>query len=231
LADACRMPFKDKSFDYVIAFHVLEHVATPDLFLDEMMRVGSSGYIETPNVLYERIKPLDMHLLEVAESGGVLRIRKKPKAVPDPYLKSLNLLSKSSNWAQMFEHSPEAFHVCYHWKGKILYEIDNVQQSLAWFSEPIQGYQVTANHSLVTEPSRRTLRSSIIVFFRCFALLRKRSQPKLEDILVCPNCHHSLQKTPRAYRCVSCSSYYRREPIIDFTAAFIEKEDTSLETI
>ena len=67
LADACRMPFRDQSFDYIIAFHVLEHVATPEAFLEEMMRVGKAGYIETPNALYERIRPLNMHLLEVAE--------------------------------------------------------------------------------------------------------------------------------------------------------------------
>ena len=33
LGNACRMPFKDKIFDFVIAFHVLEHMDDPALFL------------------------------------------------------------------------------------------------------------------------------------------------------------------------------------------------------
>src|ERR1700745_2871450 len=36
LADACKMPFRDKSFDFVIAFHVLEHVSDPTSFLKEL---------------------------------------------------------------------------------------------------------------------------------------------------------------------------------------------------
>src|SRR5437870_3247712 len=39
LGDACKMPFRDKAFDYIIAFHVLEHVRTPETFLKELVRV------------------------------------------------------------------------------------------------------------------------------------------------------------------------------------------------
>jgi hypothetical protein len=34
------MPFKDKSFDYVIAAHVLEHTPYPEKFLAEVTRVA-----------------------------------------------------------------------------------------------------------------------------------------------------------------------------------------------
>src|SRR5215468_9747211 len=63
LADACRMPFRDKAFDYTIAFHVLEHLRDPGAFLRELQRVSRAGYIETPNALFERIVPYDVHLL------------------------------------------------------------------------------------------------------------------------------------------------------------------------
>ena len=49
LADACKTPFRDKAFDFVIAFHVLEHVPDPAAFLNELQRIGKAGYIETPN--------------------------------------------------------------------------------------------------------------------------------------------------------------------------------------
>lgn len=42
------LPFKDKSLDFIVASHVLEHTADPERFLNELMRVGKAGYIETP---------------------------------------------------------------------------------------------------------------------------------------------------------------------------------------
>jgi SAM-dependent methyltransferase len=225
LADACRMPFRDKSFDYIIAFHVLEHVATPEVFLDEMTRVGRAGYIETPNVLYERVKPLEMHLLEVAERDGTLRIRKKPSAFPDPFLSCLDLLTASRDWMRLFDQAPEAFHVCFRWSGTIRYEIDNPQTSLNWFNEPQAGYIGTPGVPLSTEPAPVSLRSAIIGLLRRWAVIRKRNNLRLDAMLVCPQCHGALETRPGVYRCVACSLSYRREPVIDFTVPLSEPAD------
>ena len=54
-ADACNMPFIDKAFDFVVASHILEHMANPTKFLAELTRVGRAGYIETPNAVFERL--------------------------------------------------------------------------------------------------------------------------------------------------------------------------------
>mgnify|MGYP001599329996 FL=1 len=43
--DAGRMPFKDNAFDFVIASHILEHMAQPEVFINELQRVGKAGYI------------------------------------------------------------------------------------------------------------------------------------------------------------------------------------------
>lgn len=53
--DACHMPFGDKSFDFIIASHILEHVPDPDLFLKELSRVAKAGYIEVPTPLADNI--------------------------------------------------------------------------------------------------------------------------------------------------------------------------------
>jgi len=45
LAFAEKLPFKDKSFDFVIASHVFEHSQDPVRFLEEMQRVAKAGYI------------------------------------------------------------------------------------------------------------------------------------------------------------------------------------------
>ena len=48
------LPFKDKTFDYVYASHVLEHTKDPAAACQELMRIGRAGYIETPNPFYEQ---------------------------------------------------------------------------------------------------------------------------------------------------------------------------------
>jgi len=51
-ADACRLPFKDKVFDGVIAHHVIEHIQDDALFLGELRRVlkdGAFAILGTPN--------------------------------------------------------------------------------------------------------------------------------------------------------------------------------------
>ncbi len=53
--DACSMPFADSSFDFIIASHILEHVADPEHFLKELTRVSRDGYIEVPTPLADNI--------------------------------------------------------------------------------------------------------------------------------------------------------------------------------
>jgi SAM-dependent methyltransferase len=45
LADACHLPFKDKSFKLAISSHVIEHVATPFLMFKEMHRVSEGSVV------------------------------------------------------------------------------------------------------------------------------------------------------------------------------------------
>ena len=49
------LPFKDKEFDFVIASHVIEHVKDVDIFLKELQRVSSKGYIELPSILEDNL--------------------------------------------------------------------------------------------------------------------------------------------------------------------------------
>jgi SAM-dependent methyltransferase len=49
-ADIHRLPFEDKSFDFVYCSHILEHVDDPVKACAEIMRVGQRGYLETPTM-------------------------------------------------------------------------------------------------------------------------------------------------------------------------------------
>jgi SAM-dependent methyltransferase len=48
VADIQRLPFPNKSFDFVYCSHVMEHVDDPLWACEEIIRVGKRGYIETP---------------------------------------------------------------------------------------------------------------------------------------------------------------------------------------
>ena len=60
--DGNKFPYSDKTFDYVIASHVLEHVDDVELFVAELMRVGKKGYIEYPTILYDYLYNIPVHL-------------------------------------------------------------------------------------------------------------------------------------------------------------------------
>ena len=49
------LPFKDKEFDFVIASHVIEHVKDVEIFIRELQRVSSKGYIELPTILEDNL--------------------------------------------------------------------------------------------------------------------------------------------------------------------------------
>ncbi len=93
ILDGCRLPFQDKSIDVVFSNAVIEHL-TPEnqqFMAREIMRVGRSWFVTTPNFWY----PIEMHnklpLLQFLPRSAQLLIQAKLGTWPvsDP----LNLLS------------------------------------------------------------------------------------------------------------------------------------------
>lgn len=54
-----KLPFEDKSFDFIYCRHVLEDMYNPFLLVDEMSRVGKAGYIEMPSPIAELGRGVD----------------------------------------------------------------------------------------------------------------------------------------------------------------------------
>ena len=77
IADAQYLPFKDKSFDFIIAAHILEHLEMPDKFINEIGRVGKGGYIETPSPFAEIIFGHSFHKWFVYIKEETLILSKK----------------------------------------------------------------------------------------------------------------------------------------------------------
>jgi hypothetical protein len=216
IADACMMPFRDKTFDFVIAFHVLEHMREPGQFLSELQRVGKAGYIETPNALFERLIPYDVHLLEIMDMDGCLTIHKKSSAKPDAYLNNLDLIQSSPKWNCFFYTHPDMFHVRYLWTDKICYRIVNTDTSCNWFQDPSVEVEQVACRASVQQESKKDIRSLGLSLLRGWYKLRKRRNFLLEDLLVCPECHNSLESSVDWLICRSCNVQYFRIPHPDF---------------
>ena len=64
------LPFKDNSFVFDYACHVLEHSYNPALALSELTRVSTKGYVETPTKLSERLYGWSFHKWIISFKNG-----------------------------------------------------------------------------------------------------------------------------------------------------------------
>src|ERR1043166_1898620 len=224
LADACKMPFPDKAFDFVIAFHVLEHVPDPAAFLRELQRVGKAGYIETPNAIFERLVPYDVHLLEIMNVDNKLIINKKKSAKPDSFLNELELVKRSEQWKHFFYGRPALFHVRYLWKDKINFEVLNPEVSSNWFIEPETSE--LDEQEFVTSNRASGLRGKGLAALRKWQRFRKRTSLDLNTLLVCPECHSSLVMDDETGACTHCGVSYSLRPVPDFNRPMSRKSSS-----
>jgi len=120
-----KLPFKDKSFDFVLCTHTLEDLYNPFLIIDEMSRVGKRGYIATPSfgadIVYShfnltdwltgarRVPGLAHHKWLFYLNKNVIRI--VPKNYPLLYTQEFQI----TKW-----RGEEEFE--YYWEGEIKYK-------------------------------------------------------------------------------------------------------------
>jgi len=190
LADACKMPFMDKAFDYIIASHVLEHINTPELFLKELQRVGKAGYIETPNAIFEGLVPYNVHVLEIMNSNNELIIHKKSSPRPDNFINNLEVVKQIPVWNKFFYNNPELFQVRYFWNDKLNYKIVNPELNPDW----INNIGITTSDEISTKCKGDNPRSLGLKLLRKIYKWRRRTEVNLLDILSCPECHSGLIK-------------------------------------
>jgi len=85
IADGCRLPFPDRSFDIVFSNAVIEHLTPPgqQRMASEILRVGRAWFVTTPNYWY----PIEMHhklpLFQFLPAGLQESIRRKYHTWPD----------------------------------------------------------------------------------------------------------------------------------------------------
>ena len=118
--DGNKFPFKDKSFKYVIASHVLEHIPWEKvpLFLSELERVAAAGYIELPRWTYELINNIPVHVSTGDVTDGVLHLYKKTTQHDYDFFTS-RLMTKSKNFSRYVREDKNLYFCQLEWRNKV----------------------------------------------------------------------------------------------------------------
>lgn len=200
------LPFKDKSFDFVIASHVLEHSADPERFLNELQRVAKAGYIEVPDAFMERVNPYRDHKLEVTVRDEKLMIRKKRAWVDDPTVVELyENRVKPLMTSELIPRHPFDFHVRYYWHGKIDYSVINPGDDASW------KYNETSTSAGSSSGLKSKIKNSVLTMLRTLLSQGLRNKNiDLMSLLRCPACHaETLIRSNEVCRCTTCGAQFR----------------------
>ena len=202
------LPFKDKSFDYVIAAHVLEHSPYPEKFLAELQRVARGGYIETPDAFMERINPYKDHRLEVTVRAKGLVIRKKPAWIYDADLVELyEERAKAIITRETIPQHAAEFHMRYFWKDKIKFSIVNPEVDATW---------TPTSPSLDAPPQHLGIKAKLRVLLlnlirTWFSQGSRNAKLDIFPLMRCPKCHSENLDRLSATEivCRGCDSHYK----------------------
>jgi hypothetical protein len=198
------LPFKGRAFDFVIAAHVLEHSASPDIFLDELQRVARAGYIEVPDAFMERVNPYRDHRLEITCRDGTLVIRKKRDWRHDPEIVEIyEDRVKPFMTRELMPAHPFEFHVRYYWENRIAYTVVNPETDAGWGAPESTGTDAPVSAvASVRQGVRNLLRG----------ILSQRSRNASLDLLPllhCPHCHaEDLRRGESFLQCAACGYVY-----------------------
>lgn len=198
------LPFEDRAFDFVIAAHVLEHSASPELFLQELQRVAQSGYIEVPDAFLERINPYRDHRLEITCRDQTLLIRKKRGWQNEPEVVELyEERVKPILTRELVPAHPFEFHVRYYWENKIAYQVLNPDVDASWVAAEVGTMaDVVGQASGFRQRVRDVLRGVL-------SQRRRNVSLDLLPLLRCVKCHSSqLRRDEGRIECTQCGVTY-----------------------
>lgn len=225
IADGSHLPFRDGAFACIYARHVAEHVPDVAAFLDELSRVGRSGYVECPGLLYEVLCDPEVHLWNVGLDDGTLLFQRKPGRGPLAGRLFEVLSSRSWLFRLFLETHPDLFYVRHWWRDRVRYRILGSAESVLPLQDraalerllpsPLSVAGVVAKR-VANDLVRAVVPRRLLQLRHRYAGLRARPVP-WADILACPRCRGPLGADGDGWACPGCRHRYgRTRGFLDF---------------
>jgi len=132
-ADVQKLPFENNSFDFVYTSHVLEHVEDPVKALNEISRVGKSGFIEVPtkmsDIVFNMTKLKHFHKWYILNVGSKLVfVEYNDNELRDTGDMELFYMAHSlftNSFKRMYRKNKDLFSTFFFWKDKIDFIVIN----------------------------------------------------------------------------------------------------------
>jgi uncharacterized protein YbaR (Trm112 family)/SAM-dependent methyltransferase len=202
------LPFKSKSFDFIICHHLLEHVQDPATCIDELMRVGRRGSIRVPSALAEKLVSPVYHRWLIRLESGRLMFQIKASPVFDPEIKRFmkSKVLAGARYGSFYRAFRDDLEIQLVWDGKIFYQIqeDEHGQHSAGFKAASVVDQ-SDSHPYLQErnmlPWNQKARSLVSKIIR---RLHGAPRVSLNSLLACPRCKSDVVRLERGLGCQTC---------------------------
>lgn len=205
------LPFRDKSIDFVIASHVLEHVIDPGRAIDELMRVAKAGYIETPSEFGGKLLDLPGHRWYVRLDGETLVFSPKYQGMYDDHLNAVSFglwQTQDRSFKAFFWQHPELFFVQHKWSGKLDYRITPATGAVF---QPEDFVHANLEEAALVKTEDRSLKqrakNAIRDYFHSSWYGPSR-KVDLAALCACPTCHAGLEFGAETCTCTGCRAVY-----------------------
>jgi uncharacterized protein YbaR (Trm112 family) len=187
IGDVQQLPFKDKSIDFVIASHLLEHIPNLKAACQEIQRIGKAGYIELPYEGMAKILDLDSHLWWCKKKDNQLIFTAKQNFIFDEEIhKYAEIINNRDQWFSKIVHPNfDASIVQLWWSNSFEFKINGkINQNLM---KKIQNYDLTNFKPLKTW--NKNFRKLFVLIMKII-FFQKTNTKKLDlpHILQCPKC-------------------------------------------
>lgn len=213
IADAEKLPFKKKSFDFIIARHLIEHLDRPELFFREAMRVAKGGFLSVPTQLREQLLSDPQHrwYIKIIDSKLILKQKKEPyfnTAINEFIGKSFCDSERAFN--KFMIRFWNKLELIFQWQEEFKFEInkktDNFDKNKFTFAS------LDKPNKEIKEPYFKKARKIIQAILVKLAgnILFYHRIPSLEKILMCPDCGGDIKWQEHYILCLKCN---RRYPI------------------
>lgn len=225
-ADACKMPFLDKSFDYVIASHVIEHIPEAEIesFVREINRVGDAGYIEAPGPLYETLRDIPEHLWFVVCADNTVHIAPKRKKDIPPQKQLINPMFYDPGFSPIHSSHSDIWHTGMEWSNSFdlqfheflneLWAFYNEEEIIEKIKKRVLPVQATQTNARVFDAQFVKLVKNTSIWkmlsfmkhqiFKKTGQLPERIPCPWRELVVCPNCFGQLREKGSTLNCDVC---------------------------